>query len=172
MVAAEHLCFPIANAISSKSITISTVGILREIDRFTNEKRPFRLSISLGAAFDSKRAKLVPVASKTPISEIIAAAGRHAESINDRIMLAYVCISGENIFEEDAIELARIIGKTKVRLDLIEVTDHTGRFIKPSDAELNQFRDWLAKYLKQPVVRRYSGGADIRAACGTLEGNL
>ncbi len=169
IIAAEHFCFPSINAISSKSITISTVGILHEIDRFTEEKRPFRLSISLGSAFDHKRAKLVPVASKTPIRKIIEAAKRHAEAINDRVMLAYVCMAGENMFEEDAQELANLIGETKVRLDLIEVTDHTGKFKKPSEQEFTNFRDNLAKYLKQPVVRRYSGGADIRAACGTLE---
>lgn len=170
MIAAEHFSFPIAHAISSKSITISTVGVLREIENFTAERRPYRLSISLGAAFDSKRSKLVPVASKTPIKDIIAAAKRHAESINDRINLSYVCISQENMFEEDAIELAKIIGDTRVRLDLIEVTDTSGTFERPTEGELAQFRDWLATYLRQPVVRRYSGGADIRAACGTLQG--
>ena len=170
MIAAEHFCWPMINSISAKSITISTVGLLQEINRFTKEKRPFRLSISLGSAFDSKRAKLVPVASRTPIAEIIAAATRHAKSINDRVMLAYVCIADENIFEEDAEELARIIGETKVRLDLIEVTDTNGQYRRPSDLELKKFRDWLGIYLEQPVVRRYSGGADIRAACGTLEG--
>jgi len=170
MIAAEHFCFPIINAISSKSITISTVGLVKEIDRFTTEKRPFRLSISLGSAFDKKRKILVPVASRTPVRELIAAASRHAEAIKDRVMLAYVCISNMNMFEEDAIELARLIGETKVRLDLIEVTDTAGVYKRPNEEELIQFRDWLSIYLKQPVVRRYSGGADIRAACGTLEG--
>lgn len=170
MIAAEHFCFPIINAISSKSITISTVGHVKEIDRFTEEKRPFRLSISLGSAFDEKRQILVPVAAKTKVKEVIAAARRHSQAINDRVMLAYVCCSNLNMFEEDAIELANIIGDTRVRLDLIEVTDTAGKYQRPSETELKQFRDWLNIYLKQPVVRRYSGGADIRAACGTLEG--
>lgn len=172
MIAAEHFCYPMPNAISSKSITISTVGLVQEIERFTAEKRPFRLSISLGSAFDSKRKELVPVASKIEIRKVIEAASNHARSINDRVMLAYVCIGGVNCFEEDAIELAKIIGQTKVRLDLIEVTDTSGKYQKPSEQELKQFRDWLNLYLKQPVVRRYSGGADIRAACGTLEASL
>jgi 23S rRNA (adenine2503-C2)-methyltransferase len=169
MIAAENFCFPMPNAISSKSITISTVGLVSEIERFTKEKRPFRLSISLGSAFDEKRRKLVPVASRIPIKKVMEAASSYANSINDRVMLAYVCISGENISEEDAKELAKIIGETKVRLDLIEVTDTSNNYKKPSSEELTEFRDWLNVYLKQPVVRRYSGGADIRAACGTLE---
>ncbi len=172
MIAAEHFCFPLLNAISAKSITISTVGLVKEIDRYTEEKRPFRLSISLGSAFDEKRQVIVPVASRTTIKEVIAAASRHAEAINDRVMLAYVCISNLNIFEEDAMELGRLIGNTKVRLDLIEVTDTAGVYMRPSEDELKQFRNWLSIYLKQPVVRRYSGGSDIRAACGTLQGDM
>jgi 23S rRNA (adenine2503-C2)-methyltransferase len=58
-----------------------------------------------------------------------------------------------------------------VRLDLIDVTDPTGRFEPPSDVERQAFRDSLTRYLGQPVVRRYSGGADIQAACGTLAGS-
>ena len=170
MIAAEHFCFPSLNAISAKAITISTVGLVEEINRFTKEKRPFRLSISIGSAFDEKRKKLVPVAARTPIKEVIAAAAKHAKAINDRVMIAYVCISNENVFEEDAKELAKIIKDTPVRLDLIDVTDTSGKYKKPSKSEIKQFRNWLNLYLKQPVARRYSGGADINAACGTLAG--
>ena len=66
--------------------------------------------------------------------------------------------------------LADLIGDTPVRLDLIEVTDPTGRFKPPAPEEFKRFRDELAQRLQQPVVRRYSGGADIEAACGTLAG--
>ena len=72
--------------------------------------------------------------------------------------------------DPDALALADLVGDTAVRLDLIEVTDHTGRFKPPGREEFRQFRDKLAQRLKQPVVRRYSGGADIEAACGTLAG--
>lgn len=170
MTAAEHFCFPVLNAISAKAITVSTVGLVDEIDRFTEERRPFRLSISIGAAIDEKRAKLVPVAARTPIREVMAAARRHALARRDRVMIAYVCIGGENIGEEDARALAEVVGDTQIRLDLIEVTDTTGRYRRPEEQELRDFRDHLSRHLKQPVVRRYSGGADIRAACGTLSG--
>jgi 23S rRNA (adenine2503-C2)-methyltransferase len=166
--AAKWLRYPVAHAISGKAITISTVGLVQEINRFTDMNLPFRLSISLGAATDEKRAKLVPVAARTPISEVLAAARRHALARGQRINLSYVCISGENVAVEDAQALADLIGDTPVRLDLIDVTDHSGRFHPPTADELTGFRDALAKYLKQPVARRYSGGADIRASCGSL----
>jgi 23S rRNA (adenine2503-C2)-methyltransferase len=57
-----------------------------------------------------------------------------------------------------------------VRLDLIDVTDPTGRFRPPGPDELRAFRDALTRHVGQPVVRRYSGGADILAACGTMAG--
>ncbi len=57
-----------------------------------------------------------------------------------------------------------------MRLDLIDVTDPTGRFHPPSTEEMRAFRDALTRHVGQPVVRRYSGGKDILAACGTLAG--
>ncbi len=85
-------------------------------------------------------------------------------------MLSYVCISGRNVSEADAQALGSLIGDTPVRLDLIDVTDPTGRFEPPTDAEMKSFRDALTRYVGQPVVRRYSGGKEIQAACGTLAG--
>lgn len=172
IAAAELLCFPTAHAISGKAITISTVGLIDEIDRFTTEGHPFRLSISLGAAIDEKRARLVPVAARTKVRDVMAAARRHALARKDRVNLAYVCIAGENVGEEDAIALGELIQDTPVRLDLIDVRDATGRFQAPSSEEMSAFRDALRIYVKQPVARRYSGGSDINAACGTLAGNL
>jgi 23S rRNA (adenine2503-C2)-methyltransferase len=167
---AEWLRCSYGGQVAAKAITISTVGLVPEIDRFTAERHKYRLSISLGAATDEKRARLVPIAARTPVVELMAAARRHAESRNDRVMLSYVCISGENVAEEDAKALGQLIGDTPVRLDLIDVTDPTGRFQPPSPAELSAFRDALTRHVGQPVARRYSGGADIQATCGTLAG--
>ena len=69
----------------------------------------------------------------------------------------------------NAFDLAGLIGDTPVRLNLIDVTDPTGRFVKPGE------RDFVVSATRwpagcQPVSRRYSGGADIAAACGTLAG--
>jgi 23S rRNA (adenine2503-C2)-methyltransferase len=170
LAAAELLRCPFGGAVAAQAITISTVGLVPEIDRFTLERRRFRLAISLGAATDAKREQLVPLAARTPVAEVMAAARRHSLARRDRVMLAYVCIGGVNVDESDARALADLIGDTAVRLDLIDVTDPTGRWHPPAPDEYRRFRDELASHLKQPVVRRYSGGADIEAACGTLAG--
>jgi len=170
LAAAEVLRCPWGGSLAAKAITISTVGLVPEIDRFTAEGRRFRLSISLGAATDEGRARLVPVAARTPVAQVMAAARRHALGRKERVMLSYVCIGGENVDEADARALGDLIGGTPVRLDLIDVTDPSGRFRPPTADEMSAFRDALTRHLGQPVVRRYSGGADIQAACGTLEG--
>ncbi len=170
IAAAELLRCSYAGATAADKITISTVGLVREIDRYTAEGHRYRLSISLGAATDELRRDLVPVAARTPVAEVMAAARRHALDRRDRVMLAYVCIAGVNMAEADARALGALIGDTPVRLDLIDVTDPTGRFLAPSDAEMTAFRDALTRHLGQPVVRRYSGGKSIAAACGTLAG--
>lgn len=169
LAAAESMSCPFGAAICGKNITVSTVGLVPEIDRFTAEDRRFRLSISLGAATDEKRREIVPIAALTPIADVIAAARRHIHARGQgRMNLSYVCISGFNVSEDDARALGAVIGDLPVRLDIIDVTDPTGRYQPPTADELNAFRDALQRYVAQPVVRRYSGGADIDAACGTL----
>ncbi len=170
LTAAELLRCSSAGSVAAKAITISTVGLVPEIDRFTREGHRHRLAVSLGAATDAKRAELVPVASRWPVAEVVAAARRHALARRTRVTLAYVCISGVNVGEEDARALGALIGDTPVRVDLIEVTDPTGRFQPPTAEELQAFRDALTRHVGQPIVRRYSGGKDIQAACGTLAG--
>lgn len=172
LAAAELLSWPMESAIGAKAITISTVGLIPQIERFTSEGRRFRLSISMSAATDEKRKRLTPLACGAPITELMSAARRHALSRRERVMLSYVCISGVNVSSEDARALGDLIGDTPVRLDLIDVNDPAGTFLPPSAAELHEFRDALRLYVGQPVVRRFSGGADIGASCGSLGGAL
>jgi 23S rRNA (adenine2503-C2)-methyltransferase len=170
IASAELFRCPYGGAVAAKAITISTVGLVPEIHRFTTEEHKFRLAISLGAPTDEKRARLVPIAARWPVRDVMSAATRHSLARRDRVMLVYVCIAGENVGEDDAGSLAALIGDTRVRLVLIDVTDPSGRFSPPSPQELARFRDTLSRHLAQPVVRRYSGGADIQASCGTLAG--
>jgi len=168
MAAARLLSFPVEAAIGAQAITISTVGLVPQIDKITSEKSRFRLSVSLGAATDEKRGLLLPVAARTPVAEIMEAVRRHSRVRHARVMLSYVCISGVNVSEDDARALGNLIGDTPVRLDLIDVDDPAGCYLPPAADELNRFRDALRRYVGQPVARRYSGGKDIGAACGSL----
>jgi 23S rRNA (adenine2503-C2)-methyltransferase len=157
-------------AIGGKAITISTAGIVPGIRRFTAERHIYRLLVSLNSADPRQRRELMPVEKAYPTTELISALREYHEATGRRVVLTWTMIAGVNTRPEDAEMLANLISDLPVKLDLIEVNDPTGRFKPPSAEELSLFRDALSAKLGVPVGRRYSGGADIAAACGMLAG--
>jgi 23S rRNA (adenine2503-C2)-methyltransferase len=166
--AARILSEPCGGAISAKAISISTAGVVPGIRRFTADMLPFRLVVSLASADPDRRREIMPVEAAYPLPKLMAAIREHHAATGRRVTLAWTMVSGFNTREADAIQLAELVGDVPVTLDLIDVNDPTGRFRPPAAAELNTFRDALRTHLRQPVARRYSGGADIHAACGML----
>lgn len=170
--AASVIAEPSGLAIAAKSITLSTVGIVPAILRLAEERRAFRLIVSLTAADPAKRRRVMPVENTYGLAELRAALAVYHASTRRRITLAWTLISGFNTSDEDARQLADWAGELPVQLDLIDVNDATGRFAPPGDGERNAFRDALRRHLRAPVIRRYSGGRDIDAACGMLAARL
>jgi 23S rRNA (adenine2503-C2)-methyltransferase len=172
MQAADVFSDPNGLGIAARAISVSTVGIVPMIRRFTREGRPQRLVVSLTAATHEKRARLLPVELVHPLPELLAAIREYHEATKERVTLAWTLIEGVNDSEEDARALAELTAGLPIRLDLIDVNDITGEF-QPPDAEARQaFRDALTRHLAMPVVRRYSGGKDIQGACGMLAGTF
>lgn len=167
IAAAQILAHPAGGAIDGKAITISTAGWVPMIRRYTAEGHPYRLAVSLTSAIPEKRAQVMPVENRWPLSELIAAVREHATARRTRAMLAYVVIEGFNTGYEDAVALKELVGDLPVKIDLIDVNDATGRYRPPGREELERFRDHL-QILGCPVVRRYSGGKSIEGACGML----
>lgn len=165
--AARILSDPAGLAISGKSITLSTAGVVPMIRRFTEERHPFRLVFSLGAPTTLDRQVLMPIERRWPLPELMAAIRAHAEATRQRVTLAYVAIGGVNLSVEHARRLVELVGDLKVKISLIDVNDETGKYRPPADEEIDAFRDVLFAH-GIPVVRRYSGGGEIGAACGTL----
>lgn len=170
LAAASILSAPSGGAIAAANITFSTSGIVPAMRAFTEGGHKYRLVVSLTSALSEKRGQVIPIEKKWPVEAVWAAAREHAEARGKRVTLAYVLIRGFNTGVEDAEALARLIGDTPVILDLIDVNDATGQYLPPTPAELEGFRDALQR-LGQPVVRRYSGGKSIEAACGMLATN-
>ncbi len=165
--AAEILRHPCGARIGGDGITISTVGVLPMIERFTDEGHPYRLILSLTSALQDKRARLVPLARRYKVPALAAAMRRHAERRGGPVNLAWVMMAGFNTGADEAGALGRLFAGVRVRLSAIDVNDPAGRFDPPDDAERSRFFSALADN-GIGFVRRYSGGADIRAACGTL----
>ncbi len=168
--AAEVLSEPCGAAIDARAITISTVGIVPMIRRFTAERRPYRLIVSLTSANSDSRRALLPVEEIHPLPELMAAVREHQEATGVRVTLAWTLIRGVNARPEDARQLAELTAGLRVRLDLIDVNDAGGEFLPPTDEERNAFHDALTAEVGVPVARRYSGGQDIRGGCGMLAG--
>jgi 23S rRNA (adenine2503-C2)-methyltransferase len=166
--AARILSDPAGPAIAAKGITISTAGVVPAIHRFISERQPYRLIFSLGAPTSEARLGLMPIERRWPLPELMSAIRAYVDATGTRATIAYVAIGGVNTSPDDARRLAALFGDLKLKLNLIDVTDETGRYRRPTEGELSAFRDALAAAWGGPVVRRYSGGRDIGAACGTL----
>ncbi len=165
--AAEILRHPCGMRIRGDRITISTVGLLPMIERFTGEGHPYRLILSLTSAFDEKRVRLVPIGERYDVAELAEAMRRHAAERGGPVNLAWVLMSGVNTGADEARELRRLFAGVRVRLSVIDVNDPTGRFAPAGAEERNRFLSALAEN-DIGFVRRYSGGPDIHAACGML----
>ncbi len=168
MRAARILCEPCGMAISAKSITVSTAGIIPGIERFTAEKVQYRLVVSLTAADHEKRALLMPVEKKYPLSALVPVLREYNLRTRERVILAWTMISGVNTSEGDVRLIAELFSGIPIKLDLIDVNDPDCAYLPPSKDELSLFRGYIKRILDTPMARRYSGGYDIRAACGML----
>ena len=166
--AARILSHPAGLAISGKAITFSTAGVVPAIRRYVRDGHPFRLAFSVTSAIPEKRVQVLPVQNANPFPDLIDAIREYATVRRERAMIAYVVIKGFNTGREDAEALKRVFEGIPIKLDLIDVTDPTGKYLPPEADELKAFRDHL-QILNAPIARRYSGGKDIGAACGTLE---
>ncbi|MCO4768567.1 MAG: radical SAM protein [Deltaproteobacteria bacterium] len=166
--AAEVLSHPCGGRIRAESISISTVGLLPAIRRFTEEGHRFRLIVSLTSALAERRAELLPVAGRFPLEEVAQTLRDHAASRPGLLTVAWVLMAGVNTDQAEIDALRELLGDLPLRLNLIDVNDaRADGFRPPSDAERARFLSGL-QVLGVPIVRRYSGGKARHAACGML----
>lgn len=156
-------------ALSHRRITISTAGLVPEIYRYTKEGHPYKLAISLNAADDALRSKLMPINRKYPLNKLMKAAKEYTKTSGKRITFEYVLLNGVNDRPQDAEKLLRLLKGLKCKLNLIEYNNTNSDFISPSKRRVQQFMKILRK-LSAPVMLRSSKGDDIQGACGQLAG--
>lgn len=156
--------------IPPRRITISTVGMVPQILRLADERRRYRLAISLHAATDDLRSKLMPVNRRFPLEPLIRAVRHHIEKVGERVTFEYILIEEINDTIGDAVRLARLVGSLPCRVNLIPYNPiGPGRFRRPGPERIQRFVDYLAPRVPAVTVR-YSQGVDIGAACGQLAG--
>src|SRR5581483_1577485 len=128
MKAAEVMSDPCGLAITARAITISTAGVIPGIRRFTAEKRPYRLIVSLTSADPTTRRGLMPIEATHPLPELMEAVRDYQAMSGERATLAWVAIRGVNTRPEDARQIAELTAGLPMILDIIEVSDPSGQF--------------------------------------------
>lgn len=168
MKATQILSDPCGGRISSKRVTVSTVGLVPAILRLCDERPSFRLIVSLTSAIDEKRRRLLPAASAWTVAELVDAIRLYQKRTGGRVTIAWVLLGGINTGCDEVEALRELFHDIPIRLNLIDVNDaRPDGFRRATEEELGSFRDRL-RTLGAPVVRRYSGGAAKHAACGML----
>ncbi len=168
--AAQILSSPLGLKIDAKNITISTVGFVPQIRRYTAEGHKFKLIVSLTTAIAEKRQKLLPIANGYPLTELALAIQDYAVKKRERVTLAWVLIKGFNSGADEVLALQNLFQDIPYKLNLIDVNDNRpDGYQRADDTERKKFVE-LLQVLKVPVVRRYSVGNASDSACGMLAG--
>lgn len=154
--------------LSLRDITVSTCGIVPGIRRLAEEALPVTLALSLHASDQEEREKLLPIARKYEIHEVIDAMKYYFEKTGRRITYEYSCVRGVNTSPEDARKLAGLLKGQNCHVNLIPVNPVRERdYTRPDRSEVEAFRFMLEKYGIHVTIRRELG-RDISASCGQL----
>jgi 23S rRNA (adenine2503-C2)-methyltransferase len=158
-------------AISSRNITVSTVGIMPGVEQFL-QKSDCNLTLSLYSPFSAERREIVPVENKFPVHNIIEMMKNFPLKKRRRLSLAYIMIKNLNDTDSHLEELKSILKGSKIRVNLLPY--HPGNIDKncSSPAERMQFfkHNLIISGISASI--RKSRGADISAACGLLAAGL
>lgn len=155
-----------------RQITVSTVGIVPGIDALTATGWNFQLAVSLHAPDDATRARLLPVARRFPLVEVLAAADRFQASRGRPVILQYLLLHGVNDSRDQAEMLAALLRNRRMHVNLLRYNP-TGlslqgvRYEPATEAAAEAFAAMLAQRGVVAHFRR-SRGPDIDAACGQL----
>jgi 23S rRNA (adenine2503-C2)-methyltransferase len=154
--------------ISQRRITISTVGLPPAIDRLVSLDAGYNLAVSLHAADDELRTRLVPVNKAIGIDAVMAAADRYWEASGRRLTFEYVLLGGINDSTNDAAKLASLLRGRAALLNVIPYNSVAGMpWQEPSRRSLDRFLEVLTEAGVNVQVRRRKG-SEIDAACGQL----
>jgi 23S rRNA (adenine2503-C2)-methyltransferase len=154
--------------ISSRRITISTVGLPQSMRRLTREASHYRLAVSLHAPNDRLRDSLVPVNRKIGLAAVLSEADRYFQASGRRLTFEYVLLGGINDRPEHARQLARRLATRTALLNVIPYNPVPGLpYTTPSRQTQAEFRRILERAGIRVKFRQRKGDA-INAACGQL----
>ncbi len=153
--------------IAPRRTTISTVGWLPGLTRFVDEvEEPIRLALSLHAAEDELRSRLMPVNERYPLADVLAECRRYFELRHRKVFVEYVMLAGVNDRVEQAARLADLLDPHVFKVNLIPYNP-TGMYEGSSGKAIDAFKAVLDR-ARLPATVRLTRGREIAAACGQL----
>ena len=154
--------------ISQRNITASTCGIVPNIKRLAEEGLQITLALSLHGSNQEKRRKLMPVANKYELGEVLQACDHYFEKTGRRVTFEYSLVKDVNDSPQDVRELTDLLKKRNCHLNVIPVNPIKERdFQKPDNKNALDFKNKLEKNGINVTIRR-ERGSDIDGACGQL----
>ncbi len=153
--------------LSRRKITVSTVGLAPEIEKFAKDAK-VKLALSLNATTEEGRLDLMPITRKYPLEKVIQACQKYARESKNKVTFEYVMLAHVNDTLEDAKRIAKIGAKVPCKINLIPYNPYPGSpYQRPSEEKIQSFFKFLADRNFQVNIR-YSKGLDVLAACGQL----
>ena len=154
--------------LSIRNITVSTCGIVPKMYELADEGLPITLAVSLHAPNDEKRRRIMPIAKKYSVDEVVKAAKNYYKKTGRRVTFEYALTAGQNDSIEDAQELSTLLKGFPCHVNLIPVNPVKERsFVPPHAADTAKFQNRLEKNRINVTIRREMGG-DLNGACGQL----
>lgn len=165
----ERITAPDGLAMSPRRITVSTAGISKMIRKLGDDMVRFNLALSLHAANDEKRSRIMPINEKNNLRSLTEALNYFYLKTKNDITFEYILFRDFNDSTADADELIRLCRRVPIRVvNLIEYNPVDNvPFAKPSAEKVNAFLEYLSRHKVNARLRR-SRGKDIDAACGQL----
>lgn len=158
--------------LSQRNITLSTCGIVPNIKRLADMHLQVTLALSLHASDDETRKKLMPIAYKYSISEILEACKYYFEKTGRRITFEYSLVAGVNDTTQEAEKLAALVKGINCHINLIPVNPIKERSLtQPNKKAVEHFKYVLEKNKINVTIRREMG-RDINGACGQLRNEV
>ncbi len=164
----NHICSEQGLGMSPKRITVSTAGIAKMIRKLGDDQVKFNLALSLHAANDAKRNKIMEINESNNLEELAEALKYFHEMTNTRITFEYIIFKDFNDSIDDARELANFAKCVPCKINIIEYNPiENGEFQQAEAKKVDEFAQFLESKNLIVNVRR-SRGKDIDAACGQL----
>lgn len=166
--AIRRLNDPQGMKMGARRFTVSTVGLVPEINRFAQEDIQINLAISLHATDDELRSSMLPINKKYSIREVLNAARQYAESTSRRVTFEWALVRDVNDTPQQAQELARLLRGMLAHVNIIPLNP-TRKFAgEPTTEERARAFQAILEDQGISCSIRLRRGIDIQAGCGQL----